>query len=93
MSTAESAIDHVTAEVLLSLVPGVGPRIRKTLLAHFGSAQAILAAAPSELREVPGIGTKISRAIASARQEVDVEAELARCREHQIALLVESDEA
>ena len=56
MSTADTALDHVAAEVLLSLVPGVGPRIRQKLLAHFGSAEAVLVAAVSDLREVPGIG-------------------------------------
>ncbi len=91
MSHAETVTDHVAAEVLLSLVPGVGPRIRKTLLAHFGSARAVLAAAPSELRDVSGIGAKISRAISTARRELDVESELARCREHNITILVEAD--
>src|SRR5262245_29180599 len=84
--------DRVVAEVLLSLVPGVGPRIRKTLLAHFGSAQGVLAAAQSELREVTGIGAKISRAISSAKREVDVAAELALCRERNVSVIVESDE-
>jgi len=92
MSTADFALDHVASEVLLSLVPGVGPRIRQKLLAHFGSAEAVLAAAQSELREVPGIGAKISQAISTARREVDLEAELARCREHAIGLLTESEE-
>lgn len=96
MSLDESAtaIDPVAAdiaaEVLLSLVPGVGPRTRKTLLAHFGSAQAVLSAAQSQLREAPGIGPKISRAISQARGEIDVAAELALCRENRITLLVES---
>jgi DNA processing protein len=102
MTTADSAADlaadriatdRVVAEVLLSLVPGVGPRIRKTLLTHFGSAQAVLAAVPSDLREVPGIGAKISRAISTARREIDVEAELALCRERDVAVIVEPDEA
>jgi DNA processing protein len=84
--------DRVVAEVLLSLVPGVGPRIRKTLLAHFGSAEAVLAAAPSELREAPGIGAKLSRAISAARREIDVAAELALCRERNVSVIVESDE-
>jgi DNA processing protein len=92
MSTADSVIDDVAAEVLLALVPGVGPRIRQALLAHFSSAQGVLAASPSELRDVPGIGSKISRAISAARREIDVEAELARCRENRIAVLAESDE-
>src|SRR5262245_10525174 len=85
-------IDRVVAEVLLSLVPGVGPRIRKTLLAHFGSAQGVLAAAPSELREVPGIGAKISRAISTAKRDVKVAAELNLCRERNVSVIVESDE-
>ena len=82
------AADQIAAEVLLSLIPGVGPRIRKTLLAHFGSAQAVLATAPSDLREVPGIGAKISRAISTARREIDVEAELALCRERGVAAIL-----
>ena len=79
--------------MLLSLVSGVGPRIRKTLLAHFGSAQAVLAAAPSDLRACTGIGAKISRAIAAAAREIDVESELAMCRERGIAVVIESDDA
>ncbi|MEX2175956.1 MAG: DNA-processing protein DprA, partial [Pirellulaceae bacterium] len=90
MSTADPAADDVAAEVLLSLVPGVGPRTRKTLLAHFGSAQGVLAAASSQLREVAGIGPKISRAILAARREIDVAAELEVCRAHQVAVLIES---
>jgi DNA processing protein len=93
MTSVPLAAERVQAEVLLSLVSGVGPRIRKTLLAHFGSAQAVLSAAPSDLREVPGIGAKISRAISAAAREIDVEAELAMCRERGIAVIIESDDA
>lgn len=93
MTAAPLAAERVQAEVLLSLVSGVGPRIRKTLLAHFGSAQAMLAAAPSDLREVPGIGAKISRAVSAAAREIDVEAELAMCRERGIAVVIEPDDA
>ena len=39
-----------------------------------------------------GIGAKISRAISTARRELDVESELVRCREHNIAVIVEPDE-
>jgi DNA processing protein len=93
MTSVPLAAERVQAEVLLSLVSGVGPRIRKTLLEHFGSAQAVLSAAPSDLREVPGIGAKISRAISAAAREIDVEAELALCRERGIAVIIESDDA
>jgi DNA processing protein len=90
MFAEEPVLDRVAAEVLLTLVPGVGPRLRKTLLGHFGSAAAVLQAAPSELRSVPGIGTKTSRAILAARKEVDVAAELATCQQAGIRILVES---
>lgn len=71
----------------LSLVPGVGPILQHALLARFGNASAVLQASANQLREVPGVGTKLSQLIAQARQERDVEAELALCREHGIALL------
>ncbi len=71
----------------LSLVAGVGPRILQALLARFASPTAILDAGPSELREVPGVGTKISRAITAAREEIDIHAELALCRQHEIQIL------
>jgi DNA processing protein len=82
--------DEVASELLLVLVPGVGPRIRKTLIEHFGSAAAVLAAAASDLRAVPGIGTKISQAIVTARREVDVAAELELCRQNGVTLLATS---
>jgi DNA processing protein len=68
----------------------VGPRIRKSLLERFGSARAALAAAPSELRAVHGVGPKLTHNIADAEQKIDVEAEIALCREHGIDILVES---
>ncbi|MDX1946701.1 MAG: DNA-processing protein DprA [Pirellulaceae bacterium] len=92
MATNDAPTDPLVAEVLLSLIPGVGPRTRKSLLAHFGSAQAVLAAAASDLREVPGIGTKLSRAIVTGRQELDASAELADCAANGVALLAESAE-
>jgi DNA processing protein len=78
------------SELLLAMVPGVGPRVRKSLIEHFGSAAAVLAAAISDLRAVPGIGTKISQAIASAHREINVAAELDLCRQNGVGLLVSS---
>ena len=72
------------------MVEGVGPRVRKSLVEHFGSAANVLAAAVSELRSVPGVGPKIGQAIAAARREIDVAAELALCRQNGVGLLVAS---
>jgi DNA processing protein len=82
--------DDLVDTLRLCLVSGVGPRIRKSLLERFGSARAALAAAPSELRAVHGVGPKLTHNIADAEQKIDVEAEIALCREHGIDILVES---
>lgn len=82
--------DSLAAQLRLALVQGVGPRIHQSLLECFGSADAVLQAPESHLRQVPGVGAKLSRKIASAEEEIDVESEIARCREHQISILTPS---
>lgn len=83
--------EDLAASLMLSMIPGVGPLMQRDLLARFGSAAAVLSAAPSELREVPRLGPKLCRAISTASETIDVEAEIARCRERGIELLTESD--
>jgi DNA processing protein len=90
-SAAADTPDLVSA-VRLSLVPGVGPRLRKALLARFATPAAVLSAAPSDLRGVEGIGPKIARAIAAAH-EIDAEAEIASCRQHGIQIITPADAA
>ena len=84
--------DTLTAALCLSLVPGVGPRLRAKLVAHFGSPVDVLMAAPSQLREVPGIGPTLARTIATAVDTIDVVGELERCRKHNIELITIEDE-
>ena len=76
--------------VRLSLVSGVGPRTRQKLLARFGTPGAVLAAAPSELRDVEGVGAKIMERIVAAGDEIDAEGQIALCRQHGIAILTEN---
>ena len=90
---AEPSDDDLVDTLRLCLVSGVGPRIRKALLERFGTARAVLAAAPSELRDVQGVGPKLTHKIAGADHEIDVEAEIALCRRHGIDILTESDPA
>jgi DNA processing protein len=77
----------------LSLVTGVGPRLRKALLEELGTASAVLAAAPADLRRVQGIGPELTRRLAMARQEIDVQAELDLCAAHGIAIMSDMDPA
>ena len=80
---------EIRPSFLLSMVPGVGPLMRRDLLDRFGSAQAVLDAAPSELREVPRLGPKLCRAISTATREIDVQSEIDRCRDNNIRLLAQ----
>lgn len=75
--------------LLLCLIPGVGPRNRKRLLERFGTAAEALAASESQLRDVPGIGPRLSERIRHAA-EIDVDREIALCRRQGIDILLES---
>ncbi|MCH7729391.1 MAG: DNA-protecting protein DprA [Planctomycetes bacterium] len=91
--TSASTFDEcIRARLRLSLVPGIGPRIYQDLLAQFGSAEAVLTAAPSQLRRVPGVGGKLSAAIAAADHEIDVDEEISLCQQHDIDVLTPADE-
>lgn len=92
-SQPPTSIDPLLAATLrLALVPGVGPRIRRALLDRFGTAESVLSAAPSELREVQGVGAKLSRAIAQAREEINAEAEIGLCQSHGIEILTDAEQ-
>jgi Fanconi anemia group M protein len=56
---------------LLQGLPGIGPRIAKRLLDHFGSVIKVMNASAAELREVEGIGRLSAQGI---RQVLDQEA-------------------
>lgn len=88
----ESTRDALEAAVRLSLVSGVGPRTRKSLLECLGSAEAVFQAAPNILRQVPGVGSKLAKAISDARTNIDVAAELQLCADNDISLLLDTDE-
>jgi len=60
---APNDADELRALVALSLVPGVGPSRVRALLAHFGSASAVMAAAPRALKRADGVGPQTAQAI------------------------------
>lgn len=86
MPTPESQLlrDHL----VLALVPGLGPRLTKALLAHFGSVDAIRAASVARLQQVPHIGSKTATAFHQALREVDVDAELERMRQQHVRVIL-----
>ena len=85
--------EELASQLRLTLVSGVGPRLRKALLARFQTASNVFSAAPADLREVPRVSAEIARRIAVAREEIDVAAEMRLCADSGIALVSESDDA
>lgn len=55
------------AWVALSLIPSLGRRKMRALIAHFGNTQAVLKASADELTQVYGIGATIAAAIGAIR--------------------------
>ncbi len=85
--------DHRLLEALrLSLLPGIGPRLQKVLLDHFGSPAALFAASQNELQQVPGIGPKLARGIVEHRDPIEAQAELDACRARGVDLILRDDE-
>ena len=48
---------------VLDDIPGIGPRRKRELLAHFGSVSSISGASPEEISKVPGISLKLAEKI------------------------------
>jgi DNA processing protein len=80
--------DAARAEILLALTGDVGPILRGRLLECLGDAARVLAATDDELQRVQGIGPKIAKRILRARQEVQLEAQLALAAEHGLRILL-----
>lgn len=88
----ENGGDALLADTLrLALVEGVGPKLRRLLLERFGTSTAVLAAAPSQLRGVAGVGPKIARRIVAACREIDVESILTLCRDRSVTIVTDTD--
>lgn len=85
-----SSEDGLADALRLSLVAGVGPRLRMALLDAFGTASDVFAASQSDVRRVPGIGSELARRIGRARDEIDVQAELDLCQAHGIRIVSET---
>ena len=81
----------VEAALCLNLVPGIGPRAYADLVDAFGSPENVLNAAPAQLREVPGVGSKLVQAIVGARDTTNVLEQIEICRNHAIKMFARDD--
>ncbi|MCG8586184.1 MAG: DNA-processing protein DprA [Pirellulales bacterium] len=82
---------HFIDTLRLALVPGVGPRLRQALLERFETPSRVLAAAPSDLRAVQGIGPKLANSIVAASDSTEAEAQIELCAANDVTILVADD--
>jgi DNA processing protein len=84
MSPPPELRDHLA----LALVPGLGPKLTRALVDHFGSATAVLSASDAEIERVPQIGSTLAARFAQSFSQImpRVEAEWAKILEHQVQL-------
>ena len=81
------------AALRLAMVTGIGPRSYKHLLEEFGDPQSVLAAAPSDLMKVAGIGSKVANAVSMAAETIDIQPQLRLCEDNEISIVVNGTEA
>ncbi|MCS7166883.1 MAG: DNA-processing protein DprA [Gemmatales bacterium] len=75
------------ALLTLRLVPGLGPRLIRALVNHFGTAQAVIAADAEQLASVPRLPHKLAQALRHAIAQAPVERELAEAAAAQTRLI------
>lgn len=88
---AHDAFKRRNAALRLQMVQGIGPRIFTELVKTFGSPADVLAASPSAIRSVPGVGEKLCRQISLAG-EIKIEPLLDCCQGHGIRILSRNGE-
>ncbi|GBD35950.1 DNA processing protein DprA [bacterium HR36] len=69
--------EETRALLVLRLVPGLGPRLTRALVEHFGSAKAVLQASAERFSEVQRLPRRLVTALKQALAQAPVEQELA----------------
>ena len=78
------------AQVRLAAATGVGPRVRLALLAHFGSAEAVLAASAEDLAGVAGVGPKTAATIVESTADGRfADAVLELCHDRSVSMVLQ----
>jgi excinuclease ABC subunit C len=62
----KQARDKARRRSSLEDIPGVGPKRRRELLAHFGGLQEVMGANPEDLAKVPGFSKKLAQEVYTA---------------------------
>jgi DNA processing protein len=83
--------DERVYQVALSMIPGVGDVMAKTLVSYCGSAKQVFKKNKSQLSKLPGFGTIHADKILRFKDFTRAEQELNKCEKHQIEILFFTD--
>lgn len=79
------------AYIALNMIDGVGPIRLRALLDAFKEPQAVLEASQRDLMAVEGVGEIVARNLAGWRQDVNLDAELARVEKEGVRVVTRDD--
>jgi len=92
-STDSAQLKEVIYQIGITLIPGVGDKIAKALIAHCGGAEAVFREKKSLLEKIPGIGPKASENISRQKVLKRAEQELLFADNNNIKVLYFQDKA
>ncbi len=83
--------DEILARLALTFIDGVGPKMARVLLSHFGDARNIMSAPAKDLKSVGGMGEVRAKACKDATVLARAEAELRFIQKHSLQALFFTD--
>jgi DNA processing protein len=83
--------DEKLYQVSLSMIPGVGDIIAKTLVSYCGSAREIFKKNRNQLSKIPGIGSVNADRILAFKDFAAAENEIIKCEKHQVEIIFFTD--
>jgi len=83
--------DERVYQVALSMIPGVGDVMAKTLVSYCGSASEVFRKNKSQLAKLPGFGTIHADKILRFKDFSKAEQELIKCAKHEVEIIFFTD--
>lgn len=83
--------DEILSRLALTFIDGIGPKMARVLLSHFGDARSIMAAPPKELKGVGGMGEARAKACKDGAIWKRAEIELTFIQKHKLQMLFFTD--
>ena len=83
--------DERLYQVALSMIPGIGDIMAKTLVSYCGSAREVFKKNKSQLARLPGFGTIHADKVLNFKNFSKAEEEIVKCEKHQVEIIFFTD--